>query len=206
MARIITLTVLAAMPEDGSAMTISALAGATSLGRHRISRCFTDVLVIRGLARPARPGGYELTAAGIEAKRAGRPVSGPPVGRKKIDIHRNRDDTYRARVWKALRALNKATVPELCQLAQSDDEEAHDHKKAQVHRYLGALIKVGYVTRLRQREQGTAPGSPGFMRYLLLPEGNTGPKAPAMRGHRHELYDPNTGKTYSLDTGDEVAP
>ena len=109
----------------------------------------------------------------------------------------------RERLWKALRGLGKATIPELCQLACRDGERAAESNAG---KYLRQLERCGFVARMRRRESGTAPTSPGFVRYLLRPDKDPGPKAPVTRERLGLLYDPNSGKSYSLETGEEVAP
>lgn len=201
MARWITEKVLGAMPGDGSETTTAALAQVTGLTRREVSRCFREVLNARGLANEARFGVYRLSPAGIAAREVGERITTAPLTRKNGGpIH---DDTFRSRVWKALRSLGKATVPELCQMAARGDEKLPER---QVRNYLGYLVKAGYVSVLARRERGTAPTSAGFKRFLLLPHRDPGPKAPVVRRRLGQVYDPNSRKAYSLETGEEVAP
>ncbi len=201
MTRWITVKVLGAMPGDGSETTTAKLAQVTGLTRREVSRCFREVLNARGLANEARFGVYRLSPAGLAARAAGERITTAPRTRKNGGpIH---DAAFRSRIWKALRSLGKATVPELCQMAARGDEKLPE---AQVRNYLGYLVKSGYVSVLARRERGTAPTSRGFKRFLLLPNRDSGPKAPVPRRRRGQVYDPNTRKSYSISTGEEVAP
>lgn len=196
----ITEKVLGALPERGS-ITVAALAQATGLSRRDISKC-CDKLRVRGLAERPRTGHFQLTASGRAAKAAGARIRSGPQGPNGIKTPRPVSGTLRARLWTALRGLGKATIPELCQLACRDRERA---AASNARKYIRVLERCGFVVRLRRRERGTAPTSNGFIRYLLLPGKDPGPKAPVVRERLGLLYDPNTRKSYSLETGEEVA-
>lgn len=126
-------------------------------------------------------GGYRITAAGRQALATGwngkagsrpaqlRPASGLPL-----------------RVWTAMRACTKFSVDELETLCGQGHERG---LRKQITRYLGALLRAGYVVPVR-----AAKG-----KYLLVR--STGPDAPLLRQRRGQLADPNNGAVYALTGG-----
>lgn len=201
MARWITEKVLWALPEDASQATAAALATATGLDRNAVYDC-CNKLRQRGLVEKVKRGRYRLTVAGRAARGASQAIRSGPIGPNGIKRPRSVSGTLRERLWKALRSLGKATIPELCQLVCRDGERAAESNAG---KYLRQLERCGFVARMRRRDSGTALTSPGFVRYLVRPDNDPGPKAPVARERLGLLYDPNSGKSYSLETGEEVA-
>ena len=52
------------------------------------------------------------------------------------------------------------------------------------------------------RAAGTAPTSNGFVRWLLLPDRDSGPRAPVASSARRTVFDPHTGETFHLGDRD----
>ena len=198
----ITEKVLGALPGDGSETTAAMLATETGLDRNAVYNC-CNKLRRRGLAEKSERGRYRLTTAGCVARDASQPIRSGPTGPNDREVPRPVSGTLRARLWKALRRLGKATIPELCQLASRGAERAAESNAG---KYLRQLERCGFVAQMRRREPGTAPTSNGFVRYLLVPDRDPGPEAPVVRERLGLLYDPNKRKSYSLDTGEEVGP
>jgi DNA-binding transcriptional ArsR family regulator len=189
--------ILAALPPPGEPLAVEAITARTRLSRKEalrdLARLRTQGLV-ENTGGPGHPGAYRLTRAGVEARAAGgvsKPgPKGAQTGRRQAPV-----DTLRARVWRALRANGKATIPELLISASRGDERA---AASNIGRYLRALERAGYVTRLKRRSPGTKITSNGFITWLLLPDRDTGARAPAHHPVRGELRDPNTGEVHHV--------
>jgi hypothetical protein len=96
-------------------------------------------------------------------------------------------DTFRARVWRALRVKGKATIPDLVEIASRPNDRA---VKSNAQHYLRFLIAAGVAVRLPLRSPGFAPTSNGFARYALARD--LGPRAPVAT--KKGLFDPNSGQ------------
>ncbi|MGA7673512.1 MAG: hypothetical protein WCA78_00525 [Rhizomicrobium sp.] len=112
-------------------------------------------------------------------------------GRTRNGVHRSRAkrETLRSRVWAALRMKGKASVPDLLEVARRPED---DPKKslANVQKYLWSLSAAGIVKALPVKQQGFAPSSPGFKRYVILRD--LGAKAPLVG--RKFVFDPNVNE------------
>lgn len=168
--------------------TVDDLVAATCVPRRQVVKSM-GALWHRGLAEPVDGNGcYRLTAAGEEARTAGRRLRSGPV-RPHTGRRRPVHGTMRERVWRALRIKVKATLPELVELAaRGSERDAYGNAR----KYLRALEKAGYVRRLPARARGAAPTSPGHVKWVLLR--NTGPAPPAWHPVRGEVEDLNTGE------------
>lgn len=189
---------LAAMPGDGGPIATAKLTHDTGL-TGRDTATYFERLRLAGLAERVARGVYRLTAAGRSAKATGQKLRrGPkgPLTRQHICT-----GTFRDRVWKALRTRRKATIADLVVLAGTGDEKWPENNAA---KYLGLLVRAGFVVRMRRREPGIWPSSPGHRKYFL--QKDPGPKALVYRPKFRDVYDPNTRKSYSLETGKEIAP
>lgn len=202
MAAHITEKVLGALPGDASETTAARLATETGLDRNAVYDCCAK-LRRRGLVERSKRGRYRLTTAGRAARAASQSIRSGPIGPNGIKTPRPVSGTLRERVWKALRRLGKATIPDLCQLASRGAERSAENNAG---KYLRQLERCGFVAQMHRREPGTAPSSNGFVRYLLVPNRDPGPAAPVVRERLGLLYDPNSRKSYSLETGEEIAP
>jgi hypothetical protein len=183
--------VLTALPAQGDCIRIAALAAKTGMEKKRLGKLLAT-LTRRGLATAPKTGCYKRTARGDKAIAEGTKLrSGPtmPSG------PRPSSDGLRARAWRALRMMKKATVPEILEIA---DAGAQKSPTTNLYRYLGALSRAGIVVKLDTREPGAAATSNGFARWSLLRD--LGPAAPVLR--RGGVYDPNSRTV--LDAG--VAP
>lgn len=183
--------------EDG--IGLDALESIAGISRKAIVMA-TGVLAQRGLLDRPAPGCYRLTAAGRLALEAGveiKPGSSGPRAAKRCA------KCLRARLWRAMRALNKFGVDDLLlRAANGDEADAHDNAR----KYLGALERAGYLIRLKHRLPGEAKKSNGFVRWILI--NNTGPKAPVWRLRQGRVFDPNTGDSIDLsapETAQETA-
>lgn len=188
----VTEKILGAIGAADDCVTVAEIAAATEVGRRQVARS-CGLLLRRGLVARKRRGRYALTEAGRAALEAGAKLRSGPKG-----AHEGRPSprsgTFRERLWRALRLLEKATVPELVTLAAKGDERDPVNS---AQRFLRVLDRAGYVVPLKRRAPGTAPTSNGHKRWVLVK--NTGPLAPVHRQSRKAVFDPNTGQTISIE-------
>lgn len=184
-----TEKLLAALRATDDCRTVEELAAATGIDRKQVAKS-CGILKTRGLAERRRAGCYRLTEAGRIADRA---VRSGPTGKHTGRRGANRAPSLRERIWRALRSLHKASLPELLQVASLGDEK---DAASNARRYLGWLEQAGYIARLRTREPGTAPTSNGFVRWLLVRD--SGPLPPRRSTRDGGLFDPNTGEAHPL--------
>jgi hypothetical protein len=184
--------VLTALPPAPKSITLGELARKTALARETLDGALT-VLSRRGFVSHVGLARYQRTAAAERFLSMGEEVRpGPAAGgeRPPHDSDVKGRDTLRARSWRALRQLKKATVPELLELAARGGEGKHPH--ADISRYLGVLERFGIVRRLPRRVPGVKTGSNGFQQWLLLRD--LGPRSPLWLGRKRQLIDRNTGR------------
>jgi hypothetical protein len=177
-------TILRALPGEGRCMDIAALARTVGRNRKDVSRSCAR-LVDRHVIERVRPGCFRLTPAGVAGREAGRRLTSGPNGPLTGVYLRPKQSTFRGRVWKALRSMTKATIPDLVTVAATGNER---DPEGGAYQYLRALEAKGVVVRLARREPGAAPTSPGFNRYLLVRD--LGPLAPTIKGGG--VFDPNS--------------
>lgn len=182
-------TVLDALPDVGECVKVCALSEITGLSRKKIV-VFCDRLRQRGLVERPETGCFKLTQTGKIARDAGMKLTsgpnGPHTGRRKT-----KKTTARARLWRAMRTIDKFTVPDLLTMIDDVTVKCGENN---AQSYLRILHAAGYVQKLKLRERGTEVTSPGYIRWTLVPDKNTGPEAPVYSGLHDELYDPNLGK------------
>jgi len=149
---------------------------ATGLQRTQVTEACC-VLVGRGLVLRLWRGTFRLTAAGVQALSEGKAItSGPPSGRSAM---RN---TFRARLWKALRLRGNSDLRGLLVLAARVGDSPKEARN-----YLNALCKALYVAR---------HGNPRDPIYCLRVD--SGAQAPQWNKRAGTLRDPNLGETYEL--------
>jgi hypothetical protein len=180
-----SMAILTALPNAGGCRRIAAIARDTGLPKRRIAS-LVSTLNRRGLVAQVSLGCYARTARADRLLAEG--TAGKPGPRGPHDHPRRRAGDLRARAWRALRALKKATLPELLELACRGTEKAAE---SNVGRYLKALEAHGVVAALERRAPGILPTSPGFRQWLLLRD--LGPRAPAWNPRTGRLHDPNAG-------------
>jgi hypothetical protein len=141
----------------------------------------------------SRTAGYELTDNGAAFRLLGKEIkSGPRKGH--TGKSKPRENTFRTRVWKALRFAKKATVFELIEVAGAPGNVRT--AATNTHRYLQALEAVKVTRTLDLRAPGAAPTSNGFIRYALVKD--LGPQAPVVG--TKGVFDPNSA-TYLAPEG-----
>ena len=176
---------------DGSCRTTAELADVTGLSRKQVAKA-AGALILRRLAERVETGCYRLTGAGMASEAAGEILKSGPRGR-----HTGRRalprGTFRQRAWAAMRMCGRFTVPDLLRLAGRPG--ARGGSADNLHRYLRALERAGYIRRLPVRERGTRPGSTGFVRWLLVRD--SGPACPALRPDG-AVIDRNTGRVMEM--------
>lgn len=142
------------------------------------------ILIARELIERIKPGCYKLLPAGLVLVKTGGEVKSGPRGETAAKQHTG---TLRVKTWRAMRQRKKFSLNDLIVLVADGDEKAIE---SNVGKYLRALERTGYLTRMARRAAGTATTSNGFLRYLLVRD--SGPLAPVWRQGKSAVYDPNT--------------
>ncbi|MCW5711296.1 helix-turn-helix domain-containing protein [Shinella sp.] len=171
---------------DGSCMTMDGLESALGLTRKQISNGAAQ-LVLRGLLERVEIGCYRLTKSGVEKAKSGEVItSGPwrPDTARHIQRHQ---DTFRQRVWSAIRVSSTFTISEIVMAAARPDDLAPENNAT---RFIRQLKLAGYLAELPSRQAGTRITSNGFKRWRLVR--NTGPNAPVFKPKLRVVYDPNS--------------
>lgn len=138
-------------------------------------------------------GCHRLTDAGRAAAAEGKQLRSGPSGWVGPKVHK---DSLRIRAWRAMRLKEKFSLPDLCMLCARGEEK---DIISNLRKYVTALEKAGYLTRLSRRDRGTAMTSNGHIRWWLNPENITGLQAPVWSASTNSVYDPNTEKTIGLE-------
>ena len=168
----------------------------TETPRHHLSSAIGN-LISRGAVQRERPGCYRLTDQGRADFEAGKVISSGPCG-PHSGQRTPRKPNLRKRLWKALRqSSGRVTILDCLVIASAGNEAAAENN---AQRYFRELEAAGFIVRSGRREEGTAPTSNGYVRWLLLPDMNTGPEAP--RKSKGRLFDPNTDKYHDLGGGE----
>ncbi len=128
---------------------------------------------------------HKLTPAGRAAAKEGATVRSGPQGPRNGRVVQK--GSLRARAWRAMRIKRKFTVSDIAMLVVQGGEKDVERN---IGKYLRALERAGYVSKLPVRERGTALTSNGYVRWMLLVD--NGPLPPVWRQSRGMLYDPNT--------------
>lgn len=132
-----------------------------------------QALMQNGFAKSVRVGCYAATPQGHKRHMDGGEIVSGPKG--KMDKTRSaKRQSLRARLWRALRTLQRATVSDLLQVAAQPEEVAKGVDSA--HRLLSQLTRAGYARKLPRRSNPTRDYSNGEVIYFLLK--NTGPLSP----------------------------
>lgn len=170
---------------DGSQHRISALAQETGLTNRQVSTAASQ-LRLRNYLADTQAGFFKLNDAGKEAVRLNVKITCGPIA--PTNVIKNRVDSLRERAWRAMRFRGQFTLNDIV----GDAQKAEKDPQSNLTRYIGYLLRAGYVVRLPVNRRGTKLTSPGFKRYHLLK--NTGPQAPVYRPKRSILHDFNTGE------------
>lgn len=170
---------------DGACRTIDELDEMLDLSRRQISDGAAK-LVLRDYLERVETGCYQLTPVGIAAAQAGETISSGPWRPDTARARRPVRDTFRRRLWSAMRMGGVFTIADLVMAAARAGDLRPENNAA---RYISYLIRAGYVEELRERRRGMKLTSSGFKRYRLVK--NTGPLAPAFSPKRMALHDYN---------------
>lgn len=182
--------VLTAIRDSGmrECVTEDRLLELTNLSKRQVQQS-CRLLRGSGLLEKTEEGRHTVTRAGLEAINAGaRYRSGPKDGQQ--NGRRVWKDTHRIRIWRAIRIRRKFSVPEIIALVA--DETARGDMTSNVHKYVRALARAGYLIEMPRRDAGGALTSNGYKRWWLRDDKDTGPLAPVWRPKRGTVYDPNT--------------
>lgn len=148
-------------------------------------------LLRRGYLEILEDGRYRLTLDGMTAALQGEVITCGPKGQVK-EIR----DTLRERAWRSMRMRRAFGIGDLVSDAVNAEDGGQPHDN--LRRYVSRLSQAGYIKEIARRTPGTAFGSNGFKRYMLVK--NTGPRAPIFREIACAIYDPNTGENVPCKT------
>lgn len=132
-------------------------------------------------------GCHALTETGREALAAGVNLRSGPKGRHIAP--RVLRASLRTKVWRAMRIRGKFSIPELSMLVAEGGEK---DITSNIGKYCRALERAGFIVKMAKRELGSKLTSNGHLRYWLIPERDTGTKAPVWRERAKTVFDPNT--------------
>lgn len=182
------LQAIASLPLSGC-VDIDDIVCLTGMERKQIARA-CDVLVERELVVRIKPGCYHCLPAGVVLIETGGAVKSGPQGETAAKRHTG---TLRVKAWRAMRQRKKFSLKDIIVLVANGDER---DIAGNVGKYLRALERTGYLTRMPRREPGLATTSNGHLRYLLVRD--SGPLAPVSRTGKATVYDPNTEETHHV--------
>ncbi|KZL29439.1 hypothetical protein [Pseudovibrio sp. WM33] len=174
---------------DGACRTMDELDAQLDLSRRQISKGATK-LIFRGLAERVEAGCYQLTEAGTCAVKGNVTLTSGPIMPDRGKSRAPQRSTLRQRAWNIMRMGEAFTVPDLLMAAQEGTEKTADNN---LHRYINALGRLGYLLEMPRRAAGTKLTSNGFKRWRLLKD--TGPVAPVWRPQSKTLFDHNLGNS-----------
>lgn len=173
----------------GGCLTMDELDAAGELTRRQIGKAVGQ-LIHRGLVERVEAGCYQITDEGRQALRNGLVITSGPH-RPLTGQRRPRKDTFRARIWRAMRTMRTFTIPDLLMMA--GDGIRNGRNSADV--YVRRLAQAGYVVATPRRAPGTAPTSNGFKVWLLVRD--TGHLHPLVCVKARMVFDQNTGETFA---------
>lgn len=182
--------VLASLKAGGE-ITVQEIREAHDLSKRQAYNAINR-LETRGFLRWIRKYTWKVTDTGVQAAIDGfefGPGSYGPIGNV-----RQPKNSLRQRAWAAMRVRHSFTIGDIIADAGRGDEK---REYENLNRYIRELRRAGVLGELPRREKGTAIGSNGFKRFILLK--NLGPKAPAYRASVKAIHDFNTGEDIPCD-------
>lgn len=175
---------------DGSCLTLDALEAALGLTRRQISDGAAK-LVLRGFLDRVEVGCYRLTTSGLSAAASGNVIKSGPWRPDTVKNRKPVRDTFRQRLWTAIRMAGAFTVGDVVMAAaRPEDRDAENNATW----YIRRLKHAGYLAELPTRQRGTRLTSNGFKRWRLVKD--TGPKAPVYKSKVRLVHDYNTGEDW----------
>lgn len=170
----------------GSCLTIDQMVEQLGISRRQALNAASRLLRRDYLMKMAG-GCFQLTEAGLAAAAAGKVIKSGPKGKTgAIPQHR---DTFRQRAWTSMRFNGRFTIG---QIVRAAGREGETNARENARKYIAQLCRAGYVKELSRRAPGTAIGSNGFKRFMLVK--NTGRRAPVFRAECRVMHDFNTGE------------
>lgn len=171
---------------DNACLTMDALEVALGLTRRQISDGAAK-LVFRGLLERVEAGCYRLTTDGRARAAANDVIKAGPWRADTAKDRRPVRDTFRQRVWNAVRMAGAFTIGDVVMAAaRADDKDAENNAAW----YIRHLKNAGYLAELPNRQRGTKLTSSGFKRWRLVRD--TGPRAPVFKAKTKLVHDYNT--------------
>ncbi len=151
-------------------------------------------LIYRKLARSVSMSSYVPTAAGMRLIAAGKTVnSGPRPGKQQAPRKCGKEDSLRARLWRAIITLKKFTVSDVIQRAARDTDA---NPAPAARRYVNYLVNAGYLVELpRRSNSGAYPKQGEKIFWLKDSAGRLPPRVRKSPDGIPGMFDPND-KTY----------
>ena len=151
----------------------------------------TGKLIFKGYVERVDRGCYQLTKEGQVSLLSDEVLTSGPFRPHTSISRKRRADTLRQRVWNVMRMSTSFTYEDL-EIAASKQEKSVLNN---IQKFMGALIKTGYVLQMPIRQSGTKLTSCGFKRFKLL--NDTGPIVPTIRFPKKEVFDHNNQEVTS---------
>lgn len=176
------------MLESGQCLTIAAMADISGTARCKLVQGAAGLLR-RGLVERVETGCYQLTPDGLDFKRSGQKLTSGPNG--KMTAPRVMKNTFRKRLWRAMRIRRKFTIGDLIMLSTTGVDKS---PKTNAQKYVRFMVRAGYLLEMPRRIPDGKLTSNGLKQYML--SRNNGPAAPVVRVAKKEVYDPNIRQSF----------
>ncbi len=172
--------------QGGACLTVDQMASDLGVSRRQAVDAAAK-LIRRDYLTKMAIGCFQLTDAGLCAADAGEAITSGPMGKTgAVPVHK---DTFRQRAWNSMRFNRRFTIGQIVRAAARDGEK---NARENARKYIMQLCKAGFLKEMPRRAPGTAPGSNGFKRFVLMRD--TGRRAPVFRAEMQAMRDFNTGE------------
>lgn len=147
-------------------------------------------LIYRKLVRTSSVGAYIPTAIGKRLILQGGTVnSGPRPGKQQSPRKCGKDDSQRARLWRAIITVKRFTVSDIVQRAARDTDA---NPVPAARRYVNYLVNAGYLVELPRRSPtGAYPKQGEKIFWLRESAGRLPPRVRKSKAGIPGMYDPN---------------
>lgn len=172
--------------QDGACLTVDQMVERLGISRRQAMDAASR-LIRRDYLEKMAVGCFQLTDAGIAAAASGKVITSGPMGKTgAIPVHK---DTFRQRAWTSMRFNRRFTIGQIVRAAAREGEK---NARENARKYIAQLCRAGFVKEMPRRAPGTAIGSSGFKRFMLVRD--TGRRAPVFRAEMQVMRDFNTGE------------
>lgn len=186
--QLLKLLTSSANKDDQSCLTLDELELRLAVPRKMIVKRM-QALIKNRYACGLRIGCYTATPEGHKRYIQGGTIKSGPKPDTNIQARRVDRTSLRARLWRSLRMVRRATISDLLQICVNSNDGSSARDSA--HRLLSQLARCNYVHKLPKRAKPTRYCSNGEVIYYLVKD--TGPNPPA------EILDKDTGLRGLMD-------